>query len=444
MALSVEENKKIAENQGYINKYRNNILSEFAPTFCFHKNEDSFPMDPDDYVKDVVMAKYRHYTKNKDRLNQNEKIELHLIESYFLTKEKNFNPNYEQDPNFHEFKNLMAEDGNKKENERLYDKFLTFDEKKYGYKLGSQVPIEGIHPSKNPKEKAPCYTAITPTPDGFRIKYEYFYSISSCIPGTKGLYENLPYEMSKRAKHFAFHAGDWEGVEMNLKFDPKSGKPIIDSMQTFAHGRKGASTVPANQLTYTQDGRPCVFVGQGTHPSYAHNFVGRNKFMDLTGDKYKITPTKFVNLEQTAPKQDLPNFIKAGFIKQGSPDNIYSQPNKSSNAFTHEEYLAKSPSWNNYKPKMFLDKIYNKVKNTLLGLFGEKPKKYGPKEDFNLPPIKGSNQAIRDRLIAETQKPEISQKHVAGNKKAVPTKPVSWKERDKASKAAAQEATKSK
>ena len=204
--ISEEDQERIAENQAYIDKHREALLGNFAPAFCFHKDEDSFPTRPEEYIQDVIMAKYSHYTKNATKLTPEEGHELAIIQKHFITNGE-FNLNYDKAPDFHELQDMLAEDGKKPRKERTYDGLLTFDEKKYGYKLGSKVPILGIHPNSQQK-KAPIYTAIIPTPDGVRIKYEYFYAISSAIPGTKALYENLPYGVAKKADNFAVHAGD--------------------------------------------------------------------------------------------------------------------------------------------------------------------------------------------------------------------------------------------
>lgn len=449
MAISVEDKAKIAANQKYIDKHKDEILKEFAPAFCFGSGEDSFPMDAEEYVRDVVMAKYKHYSKNQSKLTPEEHEEYADIRQFFVDDRGNFIQDYQSRPGFAEFQAKLADDGKLPRKDRKHDGFLIFDEKKYGYALGSQVPIKGVHPNDKEGKKAPIYTSIIPTPDGFRVKYDYFYAISSAIPGTKWLYNLLPHKLSAKADHFAVHAGDWEGVEINTKFNPETGNPELSGMQTFAHGRDGARTVDLQDLTLNKDGRACVFVGEQTHPSYVDDFVGRCKFADRVGHKYEIVPDKFVNMGPDAKEHELPQFVKAGFNRQG--DTAHMRIPSQAHAVDHKEYLEKSKEWNRYKPKLFFTKLYNKIKNKVLHLLGKKEAKAPPAsldiphQDFKSPEVtkeRPQSVAKAQEISAKKDNPRTKTSHAA--KHAKKGRRGSWKESTKARAAEGEEKAKVK
>lgn len=425
-----EIDAKIAENHRRTSdpKFRQALFSTFAPTFCFHKTEDSFPMVADDYIEQVVLAKHKHYIENGAKLTAEEKKELNVINQYFINPDGSFNKNYashREAPDFQEVlptrrlleerdinwakaryeelskgTNLSDKDNREKEciekalcksvdgkyvideskfekglikdvwshgvidiilNKSSNEAFLTFDEKKYGYPIESKVPWN----NKPKKDGAPAYTTVIPTPDGVLIKYERFYSISSAIPGTKWLYKLLPHKLSEKAKHFAVHAGDWEGVMVKVNID-KNGNATLGGMQSFAHGRDGAQYLEADKLTYDAKGRPCVFVGAATHGSYLSNHVGRTKFLDKVGNHIQETPTEFVDISHEQIKSK--TFPKWGrvFQRMGSPsspapEHSGSDPQRSYNEFVHD-----AGEWNRYKPKMILDNLWNKIKSVFI------------------------------------------------------------------------------
>lgn len=192
--ISPEDQRKIDANQKYVDVHAQKLYRDFAPTFHFHSSESSFPTSPDKYIEDVLMAKLEIYMGLKTR-SEEEQYELNMIEKFFI-KNSAFDKDYNKYADNPEFQKLLESES-----------FLSLDERKYGYRIGEKVPIIGMHPDG--KEKAPIYTSIFPTPDGFRIKYEYYYAISDAIIGTKWLYNILPRKITKKMGNLAVHAGDW-------------------------------------------------------------------------------------------------------------------------------------------------------------------------------------------------------------------------------------------
>ena len=282
-------------------KHKERIMADFAPTFCFDAREYIFPTSAEEYTKDVLTAKMKHY---EGMISKTLKLNNDQINEYQLIKENFFNggdgsgkfdmAGFEKPAvkKYIEYEN-STEEGPKAERpkKRSVGDLLTFDEKRLGYPLGKAVPITGHPPDKNNKVKAPVYTSYVPTEDGAIIRYECFYALSGAIPGTNWLYKLLPEKLCKVFGDFAVHAGDWEGVYVKVKID-EEGQAKLDHIQTFSHGRSGARKVDASQLTYREDGSPCIFVGSSTHHSYTDNFVGRNQFIDIVGDKFTLRPKK--------------------------------------------------------------------------------------------------------------------------------------------------------
>jgi hypothetical protein len=289
-----DELEKIEKHRGMADdlEFRQQLFQRFAPRFCYSSGEQNFPSDPDDFLRNVIEAKHEYYTRNEDKLNELEKKELKVINEYFWKDDK-FNESYYDHMNKEDYKEVAFQKENRAH-------FLTFNEKKYGYKLGEKIDVVGPLPPDHPdhdstKPSAPIATSIIPTPDGFFIQYDYTYPLNHAIPGTQWLYKLLPDSISKKFDDFGFHYGDCEGVGIHVKVE--NGKATFGSLQTFAHGSKGARNVLPKDCTF-KDGRVCVFVGEGPHPSYADNFIGRSKFADRTGDKYHLVPETFIDVSK--------------------------------------------------------------------------------------------------------------------------------------------------
>ena len=287
------EPEKTAAQQ-YAEAHKEEILKKFCPTFCFSKGEYSFPTSVEKYTEEVLRAKMKHYGA-KTTLTTNEQNEYDLVKKFFPTTDKSGIPQFTMAG----FDDSDVKGRLEHENTnvgRVRDDttgtyptglFLSFEEKKLGYAPGTMVPIYDETP-KSGFVDAPVYTSYVPTEDGVIIRAECFYPLSGAIPGTRGLYEMMPEAISKKFNHFAVHPGDWEGVYIKVKID--DGMATVDHMQTFAHGRSGARKVDGSDLVYDENGAPCVFVGEATHPSYAENFAGRNKFLDKVGDHTRLDP----------------------------------------------------------------------------------------------------------------------------------------------------------
>lgn len=209
-------------------------------------------------------------------------------------------------------------------------------------------------------------------------------------------------------------------------------------MQTFAHGRDGGRTMELKDMTLTPEGRAAVFVGSGTHPSYADEFVGRNKFMDIVGSKYKITPDKFIDLhaqksfKNKSPEERsiLPKW--SGFKRMGECSPMLKD--QSTICRDHVEYLDKGKTWNRYKPSKFITKTLKKAKDAILGLFGKKKPKAGKPVASQLPPMSvNSIEDIQSRERSLSVSKAIPKAKDKTRKRAnsMPSKPkANWKERN--------------
>ena len=368
-------------------EFRQALFQQFAPTFFFHKQEQSFPIHPDDFVKNIIEVKHDEYTNIQQRqkrdLTEVEKGELDVINEYFW-KDGKFNPNYKERQNEDAFQKVV----NKRDENGKDPQLLVFDEKKYGYKVGSKIDIVGVapkgHPNYNPDKKAAPYNAsIIPTKEGFYIQYECTYALNDAIKGTRWLRDLLPSKIANKADNFGLHYGDCEGVGVYIKVDG-NGKASLDAMQTFAHGTKGARRVDTKDCTFKNE-RPCVFVGLGGHPSYADNFVGRNKFMDVVGDAYKITPNKFYDVSpdiialangHTSKENSDPNLVKvANELPAGCSTFSRladSNPISWDGPKNEQEIEKNATKWNQYNPSLVLTKAWHKIKSSVKGLFGHK------------------------------------------------------------------------
>lgn len=340
------QDRQIQKMQKYLKANKQTLYKAFAPTFCFRKGETSFPTKPETYLKQVMLAKYNNY-KDKE-LDEEKEREYNFIKKVFITHNEDFNEEWYKKTDEEDFDYFLSTLPREGEQKNSRNGFLTFDERKNGYNLGEIIDIEGIRPES--KEKAPIYTASIPTPDGALLMYQYYYAVSEAIPLT-GCAPNLP--ILSKLHDLSFHYGDWEGVYIYVKINEDTHTAILDHMQTFAHGRDGARQVPAKDLKYDSDGHPCVFVGKYTHPSYASNFSGPNKFVDWVGNNSRIKPEEFIEIGDVETR---PPIIKYCRRLGDTEPMIWSE---SSYAKDYEEYTEKSKEWNRYKPSKFWSKIYD-------------------------------------------------------------------------------------
>lgn len=334
------------------------IIEKFSPKFCFHKNEYIFPTDVESYAKDVLTAKMKHYKlkfpgelteEEKLAATENEELTAARVE-YKLIKDCFFAGGDENTDGFnilgfgHQqvIDYLEVELDHKKDNNKPthhVDPLLTFNEKKLGYKLEEKVPIGGHKPDEVSNEiNCSVYVSYLPTSQGAIIRYECFYAASGAIYGTDKLYEMLPAKINEKVDNFAFHAGDWEGVFIEVLINEK-GVATIDHMQTFAHGRSGARKVQIDELDF-QGTHPCVYVGCSTHPSYTDNFWFRNKFADIVGDKYSLIAKEFIDLSPD------PQIIKPVWVNCA----IWGEPwlMTQSNAIANEDDYRSSQTKDNW------------------------------------------------------------------------------------------------
>jgi|GEM_PF-4986784 len=420
MSQALTNEERLSRNTEYMKnpETRAALFQQFSPTFCYHADEQSFPLHPDAFVKNVIEAKYDEYTNIQQRqkrgLTDLEQKELKVIEKYFW-KDNAFNPDYKKHENESDFQEMIQ-----RQPDDSNSKFLVFDEKKYGYKVGEKIDIVGIAPQGHSKydaqkASAPIAASIIATTDGFFIQYESTYSLNNAIKGTRWLRDLLPSNLADKADNFGFHYGDCEGVGVYVNVDDQ-GKASLKSLQTFAHGRDGAREVNAKDCTF-ENGKICVYVGLGGHPSYADNFVGRNKFADVVGDTYKITPTTFIDTspDKVAEKsQDIPASLSTFPRLADSNPMIHSGTSHPKNA---TELKSQSQEWHRYNPMLGLTKVWNKIKSSFQSLLGHKKDKQAPLFDLKVYVDKKSQSAT---TAVEREKT---------NEKAVATeisRPKSW------------------
>lgn len=391
MSQALSDNEKLTRNTTYIQNadVRQALFKQFIPTFCYHKEEGSFPLHPDDFVKNVIEAKYDEYTNIHHRQGRNlteiETKELDIIQKYFWKDEK-FNPDYKQYEKEKDFQEMISPAKGK-------SKFLVFDEKAYGYNVGTKIDIVGVAPLghkdyDSQKKPAPISGSIIPTKDGFFIQYESVYSLNNAIKGTRWLRDLLPSSIANKADNFGLHYGDCEGMGLYINVDD-NGRASIKSMQTFAHGRDGAREVETKDCTF-ENGRPCVYVGLGGHPSYADNFVGRNKFMDVVGDAYKITPTEFIDISPSQDNEKIPPSLNT------FPRLADSNPMNFSNiayARNAEELATQSKQWHRYDPVLFITKAWNKIKSTISNWLGNVEENMQPAPSFDVKDCKTKSES---------------------------------------------------
>ena len=294
--VRIEYHRRLIQNLSV----RQDLFKQFVPTFFFHKEEDNFPVNPEDYIKNIITVKRDEYLHIQERHHRNlteiEQLELASIERFFW-RDGHFNDNYKTYQNHPDFIKLTARaDGDP------IPTFLIFDEKHYGYQVGEKIDVVGIAPKGHrnydeSREMAPLSASIIPTRKGFFIQYQYLYSLNNAINGTQWLRKWLPEWLCKKVDDFGFHYGDAEGVGIHVSVEA-DGSISLQSMQTWAHGRGYAQHLASKDCTFDENGNICVFIGVGGHPAYAHNFVGRNSAMDLVGDTYKIEPTQFIDVSE--------------------------------------------------------------------------------------------------------------------------------------------------
>ena len=360
---------------------RQALFKQFTPTFFFHSSEDNFPVDPDTALRNIIEVKRDEYLNIKQRHNREltpkEKKELNLINRFFWNEEANtFDVNFKRHQNDPEFIALSARD------EHGETGFLIFDEKHYGYKVGEKIDVIGIAPKGHSKyasnkENAPIATTIVPTKNGFYIQYQYVYALNHAINGFQWLRRLLPESWCRKLSDFGFHYGDCEGVGIHITYDEASSKAQFQSMQTFAHGRKGARRVGVEDCSFDENGKVCVFVGAGGHPSYADNFVGRNIFMDIVGDAYRLDPSRFIDVSEDVLHIALdstkgvhskhlaatyPNLAKDALTMPGTLSGFSrfadSNPLAYDGEKTQEEIRRLSETHNNYKPFLLFTKLW--------------------------------------------------------------------------------------
>lgn len=359
------ENSQIARHSEYLEnpKIRQQLFAQFAPVFCFHPQEKYFPLHPDAFVQNVIEVKYAEYKKREKEksLTFEESQEREIIKKYFWKDDK-FNPDYKDYEKQTDFKAMMGIDPKKK------SKFLVFDEKKYGYRVGEKIKVPGVYPPDHPKHDssetaAPTATSIIPTEKGFYISFEYTYALNDAIKGLRWLRDLLPSKWADKLDNCGLHYGDCEGVGMYVTVNDE-GVASLESMQTFAHGRDGAREVPAADCTY-RDGRPCVFVGLGGHPSYADNFVGRNRFIDVVGDAYHITPTIFNDVSPDKRESKSADMLPAWCTFPRLADSNPIAFSKTCCPLDAEDLTKQAEKWHRYKPVLFLTRAWNWIKKKI-------------------------------------------------------------------------------
>ncbi len=371
------ENPQIERHRHYLKTpgVRQQIFAQFAPVFCFHSQEQHFPTHPDDFVQNVIEVKHAEYTKREAQnlLTPEEFNEFDIIKKYFW-KDEAFNPQYKDNEGKADFKAMMGIEPKGK------SKFLVFDEKKYGYRVGEKIQVAGVYPPDHPRydstqAAAPIAASIMPTEEGFYLSFEYTYALNNAIKGTRWLRDLLPSKWADKLDNCGLHYGDCEGIGMYIKVDDQ-GVASLKSIQTFAHGRDGAREVPVAQCTY-RDHRPCIYVGLGGHPSYTDNFVGRNRFVDVVGDTYHITPTLFndISFDKLAEKSDdmFPAWCTFPRLADSNP-MAFSRTSCPKDA---ADLIEQSKEWHRYKPVLFLTRAWHwlrkKIQEKLLGRVAEPP-----------------------------------------------------------------------
>jgi hypothetical protein len=134
-------------------------------------------------------------------------------------------------------------------------------------------------------------------------------------------------------------------------------------MQSFAHGRDGSRYLPAKELTYDKDGHPCAFVGAATHGMYLEDYVGRSKFADKVGNDIQERPSEFVDI--SCDKQsalESPGWQRI-FQRMGSPASPTPPHIGAENVISYKDLVQSASDWNRYKPVLWLDKAWNKLKD---------------------------------------------------------------------------------
>ena len=268
--------------------------------------------------------------------------------------------------------------------------FLIFDEKHYGYKLGEKIDLLGVAPPGHPefdalKPPAELAASIVPTTEGYYIQYDYFYPLNGAIPGLQWLRNWSPEAFSKLCKDFGLHYGDCEGVGIHIKVNA-TGEATFDFLQTFAHGSKGSRIVREEDCSFDEKGRVCVYVGEGPHPSYADNFVGRSKYLDRVDHAYILEPDHFIDvgydgilvareltnkhhqeLPTNMPKVDM-SLHKIREVVEKLPDAVVacerfadSNPLAHCGAKNPAEVVETIKKRNNYKPSLGLTNAWHKL-----------------------------------------------------------------------------------
>lgn len=134
------ENPQIEQHRHYLQTpgLRQQIFAQFAPVFCFHSQEQHFPTHPDDFVQNVIEVKHAEYTKREAQhlLTPEEANEFDIIKNYFW-KGVAFDHDYKQHENETAFQAMMGIKPKRK------SKFLVFDEKKYGCRVGEKIKVAG-------------------------------------------------------------------------------------------------------------------------------------------------------------------------------------------------------------------------------------------------------------------------------------------------------------
>lgn len=379
-------------------QHKKKLIEEFCPTFVFAKNEYSFPTTHENFAKNVLIAKKEHYELLCQKahiaidteksaaeiyssltIDQKNTITKDALEQYLLISKYFFDKNGFTLSGFdkEDVKQYIEAENNRKgeEHKRFgVERLLHFSEKDKGYELGSKVDIKGIEPADG-KVHAPVDVLYEPVEDGVIITYMLLYPLSGAIPGLELLYNLLPNWLVKLAGDFAVHPGDIEGVKVKVLIDPETGESKMEHLITFAHGVKGSRILPPEKLTHDQNGRPFIYVGKGTHPSYAENFIGPNIFADVVSHGPTLEPTEFIDLTKNELAPDRPIQLWEQIQHWGSPGSPGHKEGIRSNQAFHESNDQKRVRRTNYKPfsESLVGRLFSFLSKTIRSLWEKQP-----------------------------------------------------------------------
>lgn len=404
-------------------KNKDRLIQEFCPVFVFDKDEYIYPTSHEKFAENVLLAKKNHYDdlcKNArivigenqcadeiySSLNsdQQKHITKDALEQYLLIKrhfftDKGFTLSGFDNPEVKTY--VQKENARKGKSLKAFgvEQLLHFNEKGKGYSLGSKVDIKGCEPI-NGKVSAPVDVTYQPVEDGVIISYQVLYPLSGAIPGLGILYNIMPNWLVKRANNFAVHPGDLEGVKIKVLIDDETGESKIDRLITYAHGVKGSRNLKADKLTYDKRGKPFIYVGRATHPSYSENFIGRNIFIDVVSHGAILEPTKFIDLTPTEIVNDRPIYNWEIVKRWGACISPRYKGWVRSNTEFESELSRRQVTSATYKPisESVIGKFFSAIYQKLLRLLG--------KADKNTPRV-----VILDKIEARKE-PEISDSFV--------------------------------